>query len=89
MRHKDYSIADRVVSVLSSLVFPVPTCLLLWFGLSKQFGLFGSGDVLPVSMLWGVVSASCVTAFILPSVFPSLLEFVWKSILKIQKWWGW
>ena len=89
MSNKNQSFIDRIISVLVSLIFSVPTAMLAWFGINKNIAFYGDGGILGVNVLWALIVASAVFAFVFPSVFPSILGAAWNGILRVQKWWGW
>ena len=86
---KDHTFTDRLISVLVSLIFTVPTVSLVWFGLGKQLALLGNGSGLSLNTFLGAMVILSVVAFVFPAVFPSILGAIWRAIIKVQKLWQW
>ena len=87
-RTPQHTFESRLMAVLSSLLFSVPTAALIWLGVNKHLALFwngfiGSGYLISCIVLFALI------AFIAPRLFPSLLGKIWQGMLSVQRWWGW
>jgi hypothetical protein len=81
------SLQMRLLSMLASLIFSVPTAALIWLGLNKELAFWGG--FLDSRYLVVTVVAFALAALLFPLLFPSLLGAVWRYVLKVQHWWGW
>lgn len=61
MRNLADNISNRLLSVLASLVFSVPTTALLWIGFAKQVAIIGDGGAVSIGVLWGMVVGESVS----------------------------
>ncbi len=77
----------RLLSMLASLVFSVPTAALIWLGVNKELAYWGG--FLDSRYLLVTVVAFALAALLFPLLFPSLLGAIWRLVLKVQQWWGW
>jgi len=80
-------IAERVIGLIVSLVFAVPTAILIWFATNKNLALLGSSNTLLGSDgFWLILGVFALVAVILPNFFPSLLGKIWHTFIKIENW---
>lgn len=86
-RKHEGPIQSRLMALLASLFFSVPTAILIWLGINKQLA-FWNGFI-ATSYLWASVAAFAFVALIAPKLFPSILGVLWRWLLKVEKWWGW
>lgn len=80
-------IEARVIGLLASLIFSIPTAVLLWVGVNKELAHWGG--FLGSSYLLGCMVAFAVLALLLPRLFPAILGGVWRWMMKIERYWGW
>lgn len=78
------SLESRVMGLLASLFFSVPTAMLIWFGVNKELGFLDG--FIGTEYLWLSIAVFAAIAFIAPTVFPSVLGYIWRWFLKL---WGW
>lgn len=83
----DYPFTGRFMSVLSSLVFSVPTAMLIWLGVNVEAARWGA--FLGASYLWVSIGIFALIAFVAPAFFPSMMGAIWRGCLKLWHWWGW
>jgi len=83
----DHSISGRLMGVLSSLCFSLPTAMLIWLAVNVQAASWGG--FLSASYLWVSIAVFALIAFVAPSLFPSLLGTIWRGFIKLWNWWGW
>ena len=81
-RQGDVTFSDRLISVFASLLFSVPTCLILSLKISQNllalqldFTVGGKG-FLVLLLIFSVL------AFIFPKLFPNVLGWVWNIFMK-------
>lgn len=86
--HQTESFKSRLLGVFASLFFSVPTAVFIWLGLNKQLAYFDAG-FLSRDYLLVCISVFAVLAWLRPRLFPSILGVLWRSILKVQRCWGW
>ncbi|WP_298451729.1 hypothetical protein [uncultured Marinobacter sp.] len=79
---------SRLISLFASLFFSVPTAALIWFGVNKQLAYFDAGFFRSTYLIACIIVFSAL-ALLLPRLFPSILGGIWRSILKVERWWGW
>ncbi len=79
---------SRLMSLLASLFFSIPTAAFIWFGINKQLAFFDAGFFSSGYLVACIVVFS-VIALLLPQLFPSVLGWFWRGILKVERWWGW
>ena len=87
-RSQDGFLGSRLIGLFASLFFSVPTAALIWFGVNKQLAYFDA-RFFGSSYLVGCIVVFSVIALLLPQLFPSILGGIWRSILKVERWWGW
>lgn len=80
-------IASRLMALLASLFFSIPTAILIWLGVNKELAFWGG--FIGTSYFWASIFIFALIAFIAPKLFPSILGGIWRWFLKIEKWWGW
>lgn len=78
-------IESRLISLLASLVFSVPTAALIWFGINKELAYWG--EFLSSNYLVACIIVFAVLALLFPQLFPSILGAIWRSLLKVEGWW--
>lgn len=78
---------SRLISLLASLLFSVPTAAFIWLGVNK--GLAYWGGFLSSTYVLVCILVFAVLAFLFPRLFPAILGAVWRGILGVQRWWGW
>ena len=88
MRKSQITFGDRLMSVLLSIVFSVPTAILVWFGLNFEL-TFHFDVFISSKYLWGSVVVFSIIAFVAPDLFTSIISNIWKGIMKVGRWWGW
>ncbi len=75
---------DRLISVLAAMIFAVPTAFFLWFFLNNHLAYISSGSsFIGSSVLWAVLAFFTVISVLFEDVFPKLLFFIWRLIVKI------
>ena len=83
-------VESRIVGLLASMVFSVPTSIFIWFGVNKQLAIFAYWDVfISSTILWTTIFGFMLIALIIPNGFPAIMGRIWRAILSIEKWWGW
>lgn len=75
------SLGDRLLSVLVSLFFSVPTAILLWVLANVELALYWWSDGPGLTWLFVLVAVFGVSAFIMPRLFPSILSTIWQGII--------
>jgi hypothetical protein len=78
-------IKARTYALLASLFFSVPTAFLLWF--SVNVGLSQVGGFIDSDYLWLTILIFSIVAVLSPKVFPDMLGFIWRLILKVYGFW--
>jgi hypothetical protein len=75
-------IVGRLMGVFASLFFSVPTAFLIWLQANQvaalHFSYFFSSNYLV-----GMIVAFSLFALIFPTVFPSVLGFIWHGLIKL------
>lgn len=76
------TLSDRLISVAASLIFSLPTSMLLSLKISQnllalelEFAIGGRGFILIVCLFSSI-------AFLFPKIFPCLLGGVWRLLVK-------
>lgn len=82
-----YDLQSRMISLFVSLLFSIPTAALLWLSVNKQLALLDAG-FLTSGYLLGCIAVFCVLALLFPQLFPSILGYIWRGMLKFGRWWG-
>ena len=78
----DNSMKSRLIGLCASLFFSVPTAALLWLSINRQL-TYVDGGFLNSNYLLGCISIFALISFVLPQLFPSVLGWVWRMMLKI------
>ena len=79
-------IQARLIGVIASLFFSLPTSALLWLATNKQLALWADGTFIGARGFWLVLGIFTLIALILPNLFPTLLGKVWRAIIKLELW---
>lgn len=77
-------IRDALTGVLASLVFSVPTAILIWLLVNSE--LVGWHRFLTTDYLLLMVAGFAVLALILPDLFPALMAKVWRWLVQWLRW---
>lgn len=80
-------IETRLIGLLASLFFSVPTAALIWLVVNKELAFWGG--FLGSTYLVACIIVFAVMALLFPRLFPSILGGIWRGILKFERWWGW
>lgn len=78
---------SRLMSMIASLFFSVPTAFLLWLAVNINLAFWGGFIGTPY--LWGTIGVFALLAFAMPTLFPSLLGRIWQGMVNFSRWWGW
>lgn len=76
----------RLIGVIASLFFSVPTSGLIWFATNKNLALWADGAFIGANGFWMVLGFFTLIALIFPHLFPDLLGKVWRAIIKFELW---
>jgi len=85
-RQADYSILDRLLAMLASLFFSIPTALMIWLSINRELAWWWDA-FLDSFYLWGSIVIFALLAFVAPRLFPSVLGFIWNTFMKLWHWW--
>lgn len=77
---------SRLLGLLASLMFSVPTAIILWFMVNQE--LFVWGGFLGSGYLLGCIAVFAVLALMFPRLFPSIMGTLWQLMLKLAPWSG-
>ena len=80
-------IESRLISLVVSLFFSIPTAALLWLVVNQR--LFSWGGFLKSDYLVACIIVFAVMAFVFPQLFSSILGGIWRCIFFILRWFGW
>ncbi len=83
---EEYSIPDRLMAMLASLFFSVPTALVIWLSINRELALWWQG-FLDSGYLWGSIVLFALLAFSMPRLFPVVLGSIWNGFIKLWRWW--
>jgi hypothetical protein len=73
---------SRLISMLASLFFSLPTAVILWFGLNTQLAHVSSADLFLTSkVLWLTILVFIIVSLVSPRVFNSMLAMIWRVII--------
>ncbi|MEW5754760.1 MAG: hypothetical protein AB1810_00500 [Pseudomonadota bacterium] len=75
----------RLMGVLASLLFSIPTCVLLWLMINVE--LISFDTVIGLQGVLILIGAFAMLAFVLPNLFPSLLGRLWRAMLYFIRVW--
>lgn len=75
---------ESLLGVLASLVFSVPTAILLWMLINHE--LFHWQAFLASDYLLLIVGVFALLALILPNLFPVIMERIWRSLIQWLRW---
>lgn len=81
-----YSLLDRLLAMLASLFFSIPTALIIWLCINWELTLWWDG-FLDSFYLWGSILLFALLAFTAPRLFPTILGGVWNTFIKLWNWW--
>jgi hypothetical protein len=76
---------DRLISVAASLVFSVPTAVVIWLIVNAHLAY--AGDFLGSAYLWASIVIFAIAAFVAPDTFPEILEKIWHWFAKAGFFW--
>ena len=74
-------IESRIMGMLASLFFSVPTAILIWLIINKE--LIFWGKFISTSYLWASIVIFAFIAFIAPKFFPSILGAIWRWVRQL------
>ncbi len=80
------TISYRLWSVVASLIFSIPTVVLVWFWINVELALNFSGFV-SAPYLWYSIATFAAIGFLFPKIFPSIIGWFWKWMVAVYKWW--
>ncbi|MBN3564300.1 hypothetical protein [Aliamphritea spongicola] len=80
-----------IMNLFASVVFSVPTALLLWFGLNRDWALenpdaTAGGLYLTGSGFWILLGALVFVGVCFPRLFPGLMGYCWRKIIRLGRW---
>ncbi|MBV0934285.1 hypothetical protein [Marinobacterium weihaiense] len=78
-------IEARLMSLLASLFFSVPTAVLAWLWLNRELSFWGG--FLDSRSLMVCIAVFAVLALLFPTLFPALLGRVWQLMARVWHWW--
>ena len=87
MKQERRSTADRLGGAAASLLFSIPTAVLLWLVANAELGFWGGS--LDTTVLLAMIAVLSVVGFVAPELFPRLIGAVWRGMLRVGRWLGW
>ena len=82
-------IQARVMGLLASLFFSVPTTIIVWIAINKEIAFWvSSKEILGSNLFLTVLAIFVVVALVFPKLFPSMLGKMWLGLIKYEKWFG-
>lgn len=78
---------SRLMSLLASLFFSIPTAFLIWLAINREIAFLGG--FVSATYLWAMIAGFALVALLSPALFPSLMGAIWHGMLRIYKWLGW
>ncbi len=86
-RNREGPLQSFIMGQLAAAIFSVPTAGLLWLLTNKHLAIWAAGDVFwGAKGFWIVVGVFAFVSVFFPRLFPSLLGFVWRSIIRVEQW---
>ena len=80
---KQLSFVDRLMMCLASLIFSIPTAILIWLMCNYAgAGIFFFNP----SWLWVLITFFAFLGFIAPRQLENVLAWTWRWIVRIWKW---
>lgn len=80
-------IEERLMGLLASMLFSVPTAAILWLYINAS--LLSWDLFLGSSLFWGCMVFFMAVALFFPAMFPSMLGAIWRAIIYMQSWRRW
>ncbi|MDN2662730.1 hypothetical protein OW492_04995 [Psychromonas sp. 14N.309.X.WAT.B.A12] len=71
----------------ASMLFALPTTVLLWLATNKYLTFWGPENAFLDSIgFWAIFGLFAFTSLFYPRLFPSLLGKAWNGLMKAEKW---
>ncbi|WP_100640326.1 hypothetical protein [Marinobacter salexigens] len=82
------SIESRLISLIASLFFSIPTAAFVWLWVNLELAVYWGGFFSSSYLITSII-VFAMLALLLPQLFPSILGGIWRGIVKVWGWWGW
>ena len=73
-------------SMFASMIFGVPTAILLVFLTNRELALWGpKGAYIGAMGFWSLILFFAITATVFPRLYPSMLGKIWRFIIQYER----